>query len=132
VVATVVGTPGDPQGLASQTARLEKAGVWLLPSNARAARAAACIAGGTRVIDAVRSAAAPTAIQPPPAAAIASARPAAGPLLGRELSVVTVGIRRFAEDLARRGAPVVDVQWSPPAGGDPRRAGLLDLLDDDG
>jgi FdrA protein len=131
VVGTVVGTRGDPQGLASQTARLEKAGVWLLPSNARAARAAACVAGGTRVIDAVRSPAAPVAIDPPPTPVIAGARPAAGPLLGRELSVVNVGLRLFAEDLKRRDAPVLDVEWSPPAGGDPRRAALLDLLDDD-
>ncbi len=45
VVATVVGTAGDPQGLAAQTAKLEATGVWVLPSNAQAARAAAAIAG---------------------------------------------------------------------------------------
>jgi FdrA protein len=53
VVATVVGTPEDPQGLAGQIERLEKAGAWVLPSNAQAARAAACIAGGDRVADLV-------------------------------------------------------------------------------
>jgi len=45
VVASVVGTAADPQGLAAQTARLEAAGAWVLPSNAQAARAAAAIAG---------------------------------------------------------------------------------------
>jgi FdrA protein len=50
VVATVVGTAGDPQGLAGQVARLEAAGAWVLPSNAQAARAAACVAGGPAVL----------------------------------------------------------------------------------
>jgi FdrA protein len=45
VVASVIGTEADPQGLASQVAKLEGAGAWVLPSNAQAARAAAGIAG---------------------------------------------------------------------------------------
>jgi FdrA protein len=44
VVASVIGTEGDPQGLSSQVAKLESAGAWVLPSNAQAARAAAAIA----------------------------------------------------------------------------------------
>jgi FdrA protein len=51
VVATVVGTAEDPQGLSAQIATLEAAGAWVLPSNAQAARAAACITGGDAVID---------------------------------------------------------------------------------
>ena len=50
VVASVIGTAEDPQGLARQIARLEAAGVWVLPSNAQAARAAACIAGGEPIL----------------------------------------------------------------------------------
>lgn len=53
VVATVVGTADDPQGLAGQIGRLEAAGAWVLPSNAQAARMAACIVGGERVMNAV-------------------------------------------------------------------------------
>lgn len=53
VVASVVGTAADPQGLAAQTARLEAAGAWVLPSNAQAARAAAAIAGAPRVGEAL-------------------------------------------------------------------------------
>ena len=45
VVASVIGTEADPQGLASQVASLEGTGAWVLPSNAQAARAAAAIAG---------------------------------------------------------------------------------------
>jgi len=49
-VASVIGTPGDPQGLQVQVARLEAVGAWVLPSNAQAVRAAACIAGGEPVL----------------------------------------------------------------------------------
>jgi FdrA protein len=41
VVASVVGTAGDPQGLHGQIGMLEAAGVTVLPSNAQAARFAA-------------------------------------------------------------------------------------------
>src|SRR5262249_49109126 len=41
VVASVVGTGSDPQGLAAQVERLEAAGAWVLRSNAEVARTAA-------------------------------------------------------------------------------------------
>jgi FdrA protein len=43
VVASVVGTAADPQGLAGQVAALEAAGAEVLPSNAQAARFAALL-----------------------------------------------------------------------------------------
>jgi FdrA protein len=55
VVACVVGTAADPQGLAAQTARLAAAGAWVLPSNAQAARAAGAIAGPESVRAALRA-----------------------------------------------------------------------------
>jgi FdrA protein len=42
--------------------------------------------------------------------------------------VVNVGLELFAEDLARQGAQVVHVRWSPPAGGNARLADLLAKL----
>jgi FdrA protein len=53
IVLSVIGTAADPQGLSGQIARLERAGAWVLPSNAQAARAAACIAGPDRVVNAL-------------------------------------------------------------------------------
>ena len=53
IVLSVIGTAADPQGLAGQIARLERAGAWVLPSNAQAARAAACIAGPDHVMNAL-------------------------------------------------------------------------------
>lgn len=49
VVASVTGTPRDPQGLALQKEKLEKAGVLVMPSNAQAARIAALVATKGRV-----------------------------------------------------------------------------------
>lgn len=46
-----------------------------------------------------------------------------------ELRVVNIGLEGFALDLARHGVPTIHVQWSPPAGGDPRLAQLLSRLD---
>jgi succinyl-CoA synthetase alpha subunit len=43
IVASVVGTAGDPQGLAAQTAALESAGVQVLPSNPDACGLAALL-----------------------------------------------------------------------------------------
>ncbi len=45
LVASLTGTEGDPQGLAKQRTTLEHAGVVVLPTTARAARAAGAIVG---------------------------------------------------------------------------------------
>jgi hypothetical protein len=44
--------------------------------------------------------------------------------------VVNVGLPLFADALAQAGAPVVGVDWRPPAGGDPRLAALLARLEE--
>jgi FdrA protein len=49
VVASVVGTEGDLQGLASQVKALSAAGVMILPSNAQATRVSALIASGEKL-----------------------------------------------------------------------------------
>ena len=50
-------------------------------------------------------------------------------LLRSPPAVINVGLEGFAEDLAAEGVPVVQVDWSPPAGGDERLGGLLAALD---
>ena len=49
-------------------------------------------------------------------------------LLQSPLRVVNIGLERFFHDLERQGVEVVDVDWSPPAGGDPKLAELLAKL----
>jgi hypothetical protein len=47
-------------------------------------------------------------------------------LFGGKLGVINLGLASFAENLARAGASVVQVDWRPPAGGDPVLAAALD------
>ena len=49
-------------------------------------------------------------------------------LLRQSIKVINVGLEGFAKELAGQGVPVVHVQWTPPAGGDPRLADLLAKL----
>ena len=46
-------------------------------------------------------------------------------LLGGKISVINVGLDKFASELADQDVPVVDLDWKPPAGGDPKLAALL-------
>lgn len=47
-------------------------------------------------------------------------------LLDGPVAVVNIGLSQFARTLEGQGVDVVQVDWSPPAGGDKR---LIDLLD---
>ena len=49
-------------------------------------------------------------------------------LLTEPLRVVNVGLQGFSDDLRSQQVPVVDVDWSPPAAGDPKLADLLSRL----
>ena len=46
-------------------------------------------------------------------------------LVGRELKVINIGLAMFAETLKHGNVPVVDLDWQPPAQGDPHCAGIL-------
>jgi len=48
-------------------------------------------------------------------------------LLDGPVAVVNIGLAQFARTLEGQGVDVVQVDWSPPAGGDKR---LIDLLDE--
>ena len=49
-------------------------------------------------------------------------------LLKEKPVFVNLGVRDFAETLQGQGFDVVNVDWSPPAGGDPVLAALLEDL----
>ena len=48
--------------------------------------------------------------------------------LPREVEAVNLGLATFAEALRAQGAPVVEVDWRPPAGGDPAMLAVLERL----
>jgi len=49
-------------------------------------------------------------------------------LLKQRIKVINVGLEGFAKELTAQDVPVVHVQWTPPAGGDPKLADLLSKL----
>jgi hypothetical protein len=49
-------------------------------------------------------------------------------LLHRALVVVNLGLKGFAASLEQQGVEVVQVDWTPPAGGDKEMQDLLDQL----
>ncbi|MGI9507865.1 MAG: hypothetical protein ACR2QJ_00780 [Geminicoccaceae bacterium] len=49
-------------------------------------------------------------------------------LLSQPVKVINVGLEGFAKELADQGVSTVQVQWTPPAGGDPKLAELLSKL----
>jgi FdrA protein len=108
VVAAVIGTPDDPQGLDSQVERLRAAGA-LVCTTLREALAA--------VVDHL-PADDPTLSEvegPAPVPLEAFAHPAA----------INVGLETFFDSLVTQSAPALHVDWRPPAGGDERLMGIL-------
>ena len=53
------------------------------------------------------------------------------PLFGKPLSVLNAGVASFGEAIAQRGAPVTQLAWIPPAGGDTRSGEALARLVND-
>ena len=49
-------------------------------------------------------------------------------LLQRGPIVINLGLEGFAESVEDQDAPVVHIDWSPPAGGDQDMSNLLDQL----
>jgi FdrA protein len=112
VVASVCGTEDDPQSLSAQTLTLQQAGIAVLPNNAAAVRHA--LAFGQR--HGPRRASTPATPEP------------IRRLLSEPPRIVNIGLRGFAETLHKRGAQIVQYDWSPVAGGDRRLQSLIDAL----
>jgi FdrA protein len=115
VVASICGTDLDAQDLHAQRRTLEDAGVTVLPTNAAAVRHAIALVESARIgaAKAAHATAVPRRI---------------ADLLDGPPTIINVGLRSFATDLAQAGASVTQYDWSPVAGGDPRLARLVALL----
>jgi FdrA protein len=101
--------------LETQRSKLLDAGVTVLPNNAAAVRhALALIAEPVQRGGAVEK-------QPTP--------PRIAQLLENGPTVINIGVRAFAETLSSLGVNTAQYDWSPPAAGDPRLAGLVRALD---
>jgi FdrA protein len=105
VLALVQGTSLDPQDIEAQSTRLADAGAIVCRSLEDAL--AACWEHVAQWLpDEPAAAVLPDAVAPP-------------------LAAVTVGVEAFHESLVAQGVAAVQVDWRPPAGGDPE---LMDLL----
>ncbi|HSF93946.1 MAG TPA: hypothetical protein VLA52_02895 [Thermohalobaculum sp.] len=51
-----------------------------------------------------------------------------GTLLDEPVQVVNIGLEGFAAELRQQGVEVIQVDWTPPAGGDAKLADLLSKL----
>lgn len=126
-IATVCGTPGDPQGYTRQCEVLQDHDFILAESNAQAVRLAAAVVGdgveGTKAMGRHAASGHPT----PETCEIAV--PQNLPALFTDgPRIINLGLAGFAEQLTACNVPVVHVDWRPPAGGNARLATLLERL----
>jgi len=111
VVAVVVGTNEDPQDMAGQIEQLEAAGARVETSNEAAARYVG------QIIQSLNRQS-PISHFPPVDLAV----------LHEPLAAINVGLESFTESLIAQGAPVVPVNWRPPAGGNEKLMAILERM----
>ncbi|MEA3339354.1 MAG: protein FdrA, partial [Chloroflexota bacterium] len=110
VVAVLVGTDEDPQGFDGQAQQFQAAGARVETSNEAAARYVGQLLGATHL-------------------ASASHLKSVGlSVLHQPLAAINVGLESFAESLAAQDAPVVHVDWQPPAGGNEKLMAILERM----
>jgi len=117
VVAVVVGTDEDPQDFDAQVQQLEEAGVRVETSNDAAVRYVG------RLLQALGQAAGATHLGS--ASHLKSVDLA---VLHHPLAAINVGLESFTESLTAQGAPVIQVDWQPPAGGNERLMAILERM----
>ena len=113
VVAVVVGTQEDPQDISAQIQRLKEAGARVETSNEAAVRYVG------------RLLRAPTTLEFFAGQEIKEVDLA---VLHQPLAAINVGLESFTESLTAQGAPVVQVDWRPPAGGNEKLMAILERM----
>jgi FdrA protein len=111
VIAVVVGTDEDPQDLNAQIQQLKAAGVRVETSNGAAVRYAG------RLLRALNPIPSGQALPPVDLA-----------VLHQPLAAINVGLDSFTASLMAQGAPVIQVDWRPPAGGNERLMAILERM----
>lgn len=111
VVCVATGTDEDPQNLDSQIAQLKAAGAFVDTSNEVVCRYVG------RLLRALAERDAPEAV--------ALGKPVDLETLKKPLAAINVGLESFSANLKDQGAPCVQVDWKPPAGGNEK---LMDIL----
>jgi FdrA protein len=114
VVAVVVGTDEDPQDLHTQMQQLVQAGAHVETSNDAAVRYAG------HLLQALASTPTTTRAEAPPPVDLS--------MLTQPLAALNVGLESFTASLKAQDAPVLQVDWRPPAGGNERLMAILEKM----
>jgi len=109
VVAVVVGTDEDPQDMDAQVQQLEDAGARVETSNETAVRYVG------RLLQY-------------PISNIQHPTPVDLSVLHQPLAAINVGLESFTESLMAQGAPAIQVDWQPPAGGNEKLMTILERM----
>ena len=104
IVALVIGTDADPQGMETQIERLQDAGAIVFRT-------------GTEAIDYVARRMSPSPVS--------AGAPVAAEIWKQPLAAINVGLESFYTSLVGQGASAVHVDWRPPAGGNEKLASIL-------
>ncbi|MBC8255326.1 MAG: acyl-CoA synthetase FdrA [Ardenticatenia bacterium] len=116
VVAVVVGTDEDPQGMDEQIETLRKAGAWVETRNDVA------VGYVGQLIQAINETASETA----EAAGVGT--PVDLDKMNQPLAGINAGLESFAESIEDQDARAIQVDWRPPAGGNEKMAALLERM----
>ena len=111
VVCVACGTDEDPQNLNNQIAQLRAAGALVDTSNEVICRYTG------RIMRALAERDEPKAV--------AIGKPVDLEALKKPLAAINVGLESFSANLKDQGAPFIQVDWKPPAGGNEK---LMDIL----
>jgi len=111
VIAVVVGTDEDPQDMDAQVQQLEATGARVETSNEAAVRYIGRL---------LRS------LNPKPETR--TLKPVALAMLHQPLAAINAGLESFTDSLMAQGAPVIQVDWQPPAGGDEKLMAILERM----
>jgi FdrA protein len=114
VVAVVVGTDEDPQGMDEQIAQLKSAGAVVETSNDAAVRYVG------QLVQALGQPLEQAPVEPEKSVELAT--------LQQPLAGINVGLESFAESLVAQDAAAVQVDWRPPAGGNEKLMGILERM----
>ena len=115
VVAVVVGTDEDPQGIDEQILQLKAAGATVETSNDAAVHHVG------QLVQALSQPAEPFALEPHHASVDLAT-------LKQPLAGINVGLESFAESLVAQDAEAIQVDWRPPAGGNEKLMAILERM----
>lgn len=118
VVAVVIGTDRDPQGLDRQIEQLKGAGAYVYTRHDDALHAVAHAFSGWEGCRSFIS-----SEQEP-----GTSKASANEHVSSTFTAINVGLDSFTDSLRDQNAEVVHVDWRPPAGGDEKLANLLTRL----